>query len=245
MEVLEDEILAFLLALSFSPTILGKHRPKNIYQITRLSLISHWYFKFFKIFISLNGAIHFHCLGWFWVPLCSEGSDFLIIFGWAPAIACPGTRGCLWHYSRQLLPLSVWISVFPRAVLPDMTVTYDLPHGGELYTEPGEAPGAELSHRQMRRFPKLYFSPCISKQNLNPPSLKKSLKEYAKLSVLKKRCLKITVVGRETERGERERESMSSIMSLWLDCLLHGNKNQITMPGRKGFSENWMGQDSS
>lgn len=73
MEVLEDETLAFLLALSFSPTILRKHRPKIIYQVTRLSLISHWYFKFFKIFISLNGAIHFHCLGWFWAPSVLKG----------------------------------------------------------------------------------------------------------------------------------------------------------------------------
>ena len=34
-------------------------------------------------------------------------------------------------------------------------------------------------------------------------------------------------------------------MSLRLDCLPHGNRNQITMPRRKGFNENWMGQDSS
>ena len=66
-------------------------------------------------------------------PLCSKEGNLLVILGWSPAIACSGIRGCLWHYTRQFLPLSVWISVFPRAVLPDMTVTYDLPQRRALH----------------------------------------------------------------------------------------------------------------
>ena len=110
MEVLEDEILAFLLALSFPPTILGKHRPKNIYQVTRLSLISHWYFKFFKIFISLNGAIRFHCLGWFWAPSVLKGvtswsslAGPLPLLALAPVAASDTTAGSSCHSRCEYL----------------------------------------------------------------------------------------------------------------------------------------------
>ena len=123
MEVLEDEILAFLLALSFPPPhhfrktetqeYLSSHQVKLnialIFQIFQNLHCSEWNHPF-----PLFGMI----LG----PLCSEEGNFLVILGWSPAIACSGIRGCLWHYTRQFLLLSVWISV-----LPDMTVTYDLP----------------------------------------------------------------------------------------------------------------------